>query len=297
MDLTDHDELLRKHREKFNLHREWMKQQQEALRDVSTVAAATSAPPPASTQEVGASPGGVSVSPHRFERSAVTFPPQQRVNAVSNRASYSRDGSFPCGMSPLNVHSRATQWARRKEQKLEEMRTTRVDQELSHCTFTPVVASEAKSTSCADFNGRTEAVGVVGLDNFLRRQENARLIRQEQSRRAGCDGSRWTGRKTVPKEFHLGHRSDRIPSLQQPLRAPFGLGSFDFHSGLAEVFPRKAGARESSPLSERAGNPVAAAGGGTAQMMPPRGTFSEKTSTAVIDVALLTNNRPTTESS
>lgn len=229
---ADHDDILRKHREKFEAHKRWMEEQRESLAMLTP-----------SLQPTAGQPANVVSSDQRSP---------QAEDAVAS-ASYARATG-----SPLNVHARSNQWARRREQKLEEMRQEHSIESVGQCTFKPEISSARRRPIPVDPSA------VSGWDNFLKRQDIARRLEQEKRSRLTFDGSGWRNRTTVPDEFRLGQAPvirSNIKSLELPMKPPVRM---DW----------SAPPRPAASLFEEAEHTAA---------LPPKGIFSSKLTSAVLD--------------
>lgn len=282
----DHDDILKRHRSKFEEHKAWMQQQQDALHQLGSVnpaaRAANGAPP-----SHNASPSASTTTPQRFnqqqqQRSSVMqgqspIPqpavgvswgglqntPQSEQRAKSPSNPYSNRSTS----SPLNVHMRSTQWARRKEQRLSELREMKDVVDVADCTFHPEVHSPNRSGSGSGSARRDRGSDgqIGGLETYLKRQERARQLLREREARQQNTGAGWTGMTTTPEEFTFGYRPNQtIPSLKQPLRAP-GRNVMDAFGAAVDVTPSKFAISEGS--------------------LPPQGMFSSKTSLAITESA------------
>jgi hypothetical protein len=271
---TDHDEVLRKHREKFETHRAWMQQQTDALATMSVPQPSQDA---GSARRQAAEPAYPQPVPQQYRQPSQQRHQQQQQQQQQEYTPYSqhaRDFASPTlgspnsqqqqmrGVaSPLNVHTRSTQWAKRREQKLDELRQEQAAD--GNCTFAPEVHDSIHRK-------RSEQTSVEGFEEFLKRQETARSLRDDKVLKVKCDGSRWTNTVTVPEEFALGTgNTKKVKALQQPLRAPVSQAPHDLHEMLH------------SP------GEAARLGGADAATVPPRGVFSSKSSSAIIDVAVV----------
>eukprot|EP01059_Diplonema_ambulator_P014084 TRINITY_DN24904_c0_g1_i1.p1 TRINITY_DN24904_c0_g1~~TRINITY_DN24904_c0_g1_i1.p1 ORF type:complete len:404 (+),score=84.87 TRINITY_DN24904_c0_g1_i1:37-1248(+) len=181
---------------------------------------------------------------------------------------------------PLRVYDRVSQWARRKEQKLDEERRKNEEKKIAGCPFTPQTRSnkapygwEQKSGSIYGGTGRA-----WGYDEFVERQREARRRANEKREMTKYTGKNWTNEVTVCQEFQLGRRDRSIKSLQKPLSPPTFVPTVSEHHHLAKEV---AGLSEESPLAALQGSGL-----------PQKGLFSERISTAIIDNTML---NPTTE--
>jgi hypothetical protein len=269
--MADHDEILRRQRAKMDEHRAWLAQQQAAIREMGVTALIAPSPTAVKSQSQ-------EQVDHRASYSAASpssgggyrYGGQYDGSAAAGGASPadfsdSRQMTARSIGSPLNVHARSTQWAKRREQKLEELKSVRENENEQDCPFTPEI-HDAHSLSTG--RQHTSAERVRGYGSFLQRQENARVLKEDKILKIKCDGSKWTNAPTVPEEFHLGTRNQRpIKALKQPLRAPSSRTPAALHELLHDP---------TVPTALDAAEAIGA---------PPRGLFSTKTSTAIIDVA------------
>lgn len=150
--------------------------------------------------------------------------------------------------SPLHVYSRSTQWAKRRQQKLLEMRDAVDSKELADCTFKPDTSKirassgapsrlqgsyqptqmsgiENTSYSTHDYSMASAAASVSGWEEFMCRRLRAKQLQDEKKTRLRSDGSGWTGAPTVVEEFSLGvavpgRKLQKV--LKQPVAAPHG---------------------------------------------------------------------------
>eukprot|EP00672_Neobodo_designis_P011132 CAMPEP_0174855458 /NCGR_PEP_ID=MMETSP1114-20130205/33328_1 /TAXON_ID=312471 /ORGANISM="Neobodo designis, Strain CCAP 1951/1" /LENGTH=284 /DNA_ID=CAMNT_0016090199 /DNA_START=36 /DNA_END=890 /DNA_ORIENTATION=+ len=275
--MADHDEILRRQRERMQEHRQWLQQQKDALQGMGT-----GAPAPVPADREAASPASEGRYYHHADPHAAEYDsPQQQQSQQGHYAAAASGQRFGSAMyeesgmdtqrsyarsigSPLNVYARSTQWARRREQKLEELKSLQASVNETHCPFAPET-HDIKYSSPAS---RRRAAKVRGMESFMQRQERARELREDKILKIKCDGSKWTNSVTVPEEFELGNRRARpIPSLSQPLKAP----STSTPQQLHEL------------LHDRTA--VGDARDHMAASVVPRGAFSSKASTAIIDVA------------
>lgn len=278
--MDEHDEVLRKHREKFQQHRSWMEQQSSALRDMQpgrsadgaspTSAAAhtphsLSSPPPA-VQHQQPSPARQQYSARR-QSSAPGFADSARsMDRSGSRAFSSRSTG-----DPLNVHARSTQWAKRREQKIDELKLEHEVSVENDCPFRP----EIHPVSPVERTSPEASSPVRGYENFVARQDKARAIRAAKVLKVQCDGSKWINAVTVPEEFSLGVAARRpIGALKQPISAPTTRTVADLHDMLHD--DRMGTSRDGS--LDRATPAVA-----------PRGAFSIHSSSAIIDMATHTD--------
>lgn len=149
--------------------------------------------------------------------------------------------------SPLHVYSRATQWQKRKQQKLLEMREEVERRELSACTFKPDRVRVRSSSGATSFHAGNDSyrsssgcgygygardpafaapvsvADVSGWEEFMCRKLRAKQLLDEKKSRLQSDGSKWTGQSTVIEEFNLGQpaagrRLQKV--LKPPVAAP-----------------------------------------------------------------------------
>eukprot|EP01065_Artemidia_motanka_P011468 TRINITY_DN16178_c0_g1_i1.p1 TRINITY_DN16178_c0_g1~~TRINITY_DN16178_c0_g1_i1.p1 ORF type:complete len:390 (+),score=145.16 TRINITY_DN16178_c0_g1_i1:66-1235(+) len=303
--LVRHEEVLRQYREKFEEHKVWLqgqpkRQGESPVADARPAAAAAhpraappvfTAPPQATPQQVRAAaapsypqeddrpqqqqraaqrePVRQPPPPDRRERSEVQpFRPAQRVTG-----------------HPLRVYDRVTQWQRRREQNLNELRQQREQQELTSCTFNPTtrttaVHSRPKGRMPWDHDPSSTFYGhdgkAWGYHDFVERQREARRRSKEGSDGAFCTGRNWRNEITVPQEFQLGRRDRSIKSLQKPLSPPTCVPSVGEHHHLAKEI---AALPKDSPLRQ-----LQEQGGAT--WLPRAGLFSERISAKIIDYAM-----------
>jgi hypothetical protein len=146
-----------------------------------------------------------------------TFAPATNKNTL---VSTSRLGGG--GVGGGSVVDRSHQWILRRKMKLEEQRKALEEKDLVDCTFEPAVHRDPAPRTTAGENVDSGIYGgdgaVWGAPEFIRRQQEARLRREESSMRATTPTSSWSPRVTVPKEFKLGRREGVTPvrSLQKP---------------------------------------------------------------------------------
>jgi hypothetical protein len=272
------DEVLARHRKKYEADREWIQQQTELLRQLrpGTAAAPASHPPPSI---YGAAASNSSPTPRPAAvRSARDHQQQQQFLAPGQ--GYRAASGYRVAGSALTVHTRASQWQKRRSQKLEELRQQQLEQDFVECTFHPAIAATDSSSAnggsarrsrlggSPDFNseGRvTEPAAISGLEDFLQRQERARQLVLEKAERLRCDGSKWRLEATQPEPFKLGVRvagGPRIRSLAPPA---------DASASYAELQPRGGGAllqsSHSPPRSSAQTSPLD-------QCSIPQGAFS-----------------------
>lgn len=264
--MADHDEILRRQREKMEEHRRWLAQQQSALRDINAATSPqqydkpipTHVSPLAVSHAAAAAPQQNlspyqtgATTPNRVHRSVRSAPSQEQEDYLVIPRTPG---------SPLNVHARSTQWARRKEQRLEELKAFRESENEQHCPFSPGVHD-------IRYNNKKE-VRVHGYEGYMERQKHARELKQNKVLKLKCDGSKWTGEVTVPEEFQLGVRnsSGTISSLKQPIKPPSSKMPQELHHLLHDP---------TVPTSFDAG----------AGVIPPKGMFSVRTSSGIIDAA------------
>eukprot|EP01064_Diplonema_japonicum_P030469 TRINITY_DN5190_c0_g2_i1.p1 TRINITY_DN5190_c0_g2~~TRINITY_DN5190_c0_g2_i1.p1 ORF type:complete len:404 (+),score=74.07 TRINITY_DN5190_c0_g2_i1:81-1292(+) len=183
--------------------------------------------------------------------------------------------NIPKTAHPLKVYDRVSQWARRREQKLDEERKKNEEKKVEGCPFTPQTRSskvpyswEQKSGSIYGGTGRA-----WGYDEFVERQREARRRSNEKRENGKYTGKNWTNEVTVCQEFQLGRRDRSIKALQKPLSPPSFVPTVSEHHHLA---------KEVTSLSEE--SPLALLQGGG---LPQRGLFSERISTAIIDNTML----------
>ena len=274
--MADHDEILRRQRERMQEHRDWLQQQKEALHGMGN------APPPATAVSPSSAPAADQYDRYEQPRQQhqqhyedprqYDSPVNQHSAASGQRfgnAYYDSPGetqrSFARSVgSPLNVYARSTQWARRKEQKLEELKSLQASVNEHDCPFAP----ETHDIKYNSPTARRRAAHVRGVDSFMDRQTRARELRENKILKIKCDGSKWTNAVTVPEEFALGNRRPTaIPSLAQPLKAPSTATPQQLH----EMLHDRSGAHDARDAM--------------ASAVVPRGAFSSKASTAIIDVA------------
>lgn len=279
--MADHDELLRKHREKFESHKLWMEQQQQLLRECnvgSPSPVAQVAPPgfggydaDAAATTAGGTRGAHGSSwGHGQHQHGATTPGSRRAASGASAGGggvfspYRYNAPYVPG-SPLTVHTRATQWVKRREQKLEELRRESLANADVACPFRPDVASSrGGSSERGGSAARDRAPPPPGFEDFLRRQAAARELKAEQARRGQCSGAGWKNEVTVPEEFDLGRRPyDQIEALKKPIRAPV--------VSAADALCVDEVRRRAGPVDFFASANV------------PRGTFSSLTSTSIID--------------
>lgn len=142
---------------------------------------------------------------------------------------------------------------------MEELKANRESENSHHCPFTPDVHDIL-------YNPNKE-VRVKGVDGFMQRQEQARLRKEDKVLKLKCDGSKWTGELTVPEEFQLGVRNQpTIKALKQPIKAP------------SSKMPQELRALLHDPT-------IPSAFDSGAGKIPPKGMFSVKTSSGIIEVA------------
>lgn len=309
--MDTHDDLLRQHQQKMEMHRRWMQEQHQALRSgglthsLSAVPAtetarseaqfsssmyasakstiggsspAPYAPTPAMATHMKSTPRGSQV-PHHVSSGSTPRSPQTR--GVGGAEGYplqpfsvvrrTPPGEQPPrdimaddfehfvtvnSGSPIAVFMRGTQWAKRREQRLEEQRVARERDELADCTFSPTYESARRAGRGADpsrleeapqydANGaspdrgsnfsasRRSAAGggggavpitdvAAGIQEHLERQQKARQLVKEKEERLFSAGTKWTPVPTLVEPFHLGQRVDvgTIRALHQPIQAP-----------------------------------------------------------------------------
>ena len=224
----NHDEILERHRSKFDSHRQWMEQNLRELSSSNTTPR-SARPVPQSTNfpnaarelpqvQDGAVPVVTGTSWGNHSPPHVP-PPAAQSPIRSNAASVA---SFYTPGSPLHVYSRASQWQRRRQQKLAEKQHEHLQEELSECTFQPEIYTHMAVDGGLSSTANTEVV--FGWRDFVLRQEKGRARRQEikDKERGACH--RWTGERTVPVEFHLGRRQavDPISALHPPVALKTG---------------------------------------------------------------------------
>jgi hypothetical protein len=278
--MESHEDILRRHREKFEAHRQWMAEQQQELRDLNigaTPRSSTVGTPHSSRPQFRADvPSAVSASSAVAARGTSWSQSQQYVVPGTGPTASTAGGSPRVGInsarsqqrplvtgSPLSVHSRSTQWAKRKNQRLEEKRRQAKDVTNDECTFWPQTHRSPSETLSAD---DTNPIYVKGYEEYLARQELSRAYEAERKRRLQTDGTKWRNEVTVPKEFKLGSRQpEKLTSLRRPIRAPLRHGVNDAH----EAVSNEAQMPRFDPFSEA--------------RIPMKGAFSERTSVAIID--------------
>eukprot|EP00756_Hemistasia_phaeocysticola_P015960 Hpha_TRINITY_DN15445_c0_g5::TRINITY_DN15445_c0_g5_i1::g.175084::m.175084 len=225
------------------------------------------------------------------QREAAAAAAQQQSREQSQQQYFRRANPKVKG-HPLRVYDRVTQWQRRREQHLSEMRQQREQQELTSCTFTPTTRANAQRSTAAapsrtawDATPSSNIYGgdgkAWGFHEFVERQREARRRSKEGSDTAFCTGKKWKNEITVPQEFNLGRRDRAIRSLQKPLSPPACVASVHEHHHLAQEI--SAGLPKDSPLQQMQEQ---AQGG----YLPRSGLFSERISAKIIDHAMMSQN-------
>ena len=236
------DEVLARHRQKYEADRQWIQQQTELLRQLQ---------PAAQQQQQHATTGGTtggnptprsagarSRGGYATSQSPLPVAAQQSSSNSSHPAASSYRAAagptYRVSGSALTVHTRASQWQKRRSQKLDELRQQHLEQELAECTFRPVTVGDGSSQQGSarrdrgspeggpytSSTGGIEPSAISGLDEFLQRQDKARQLVQEKLDRLRCDGSKWRPEMTQPEPFQLGVRiagGPRIRALVPPL--------------------------------------------------------------------------------
>lgn len=113
-----------------------------------------------------------------------------------------------------DIAQRCDAWMHRRDALLRREREEAVARELDECTFHPALDATAGGSSLAlnDFGWRPFAVGV---DDFVARQRDARAAKEKAAAPAACN---YTGRPTVPVEFHFDtHERGAIRALKRPI--------------------------------------------------------------------------------
>lgn len=398
----DHDTILQRHRSKFDAHRDWLKQQQEAIRSEGPSGANTARtigstprstvdaqqnnpnfahpppthrtsippqdiPPPTASRPAPYSQGqrveqtaaaaqwvdaglhnGYAPSPPpdndvgaydqfsmpqqsqaRQEDAPPTYhysspPPQQQAQPQYQPQYDTRsNGSYPSteallNGNPLNVHSRASLWSKKRQQKLLEMRQKVINKELENCSFTPSVRHgpfspggrrmtsdgfQLNSPFARGLDQSSAVEAVSGFEGFIQRKQRARDQEREKAQRLQSDGRNWKRESTVVQEFNLAcynnvHCDKKLRQvLKQPVAAPKkGVNTYD---GL-----KSPGVLLSSgiymPQGGFSGGHLAAhnnsAGRATSQTvappaLPPKGTFSTMGSSEIVEMVTEANSR------
>lgn len=314
--LARHDKVLQDYRSRFEEHKQWLYSTVNS--SGSPVGGEPSADlvspgrPLAGATHTPAQPSHAARSEHRDpspERSYLqedermrqqSAAAQQREAAAAaaqvqsheqSQQAYFRRANPKVKGHPLRVYDRVTQWQRRREQHLSEMRQQREQQELTSCTFTPTVRNASSSSqrgggqrssvwesapSSNIYGGDGKA---WGFHEFVERQREARRRSKEGNDTAFCTGKKWKNEITVPQEFNLGRRDRAIRSLQKPLSPPACVASVHEHHHLAQEI--SAGLPKDSPLQQ-----LQDQGGG----LPRSGLFSERISAKIIDHAMMSQS-------
>eukprot|EP01062_Namystynia_karyoxenos_P066354 TRINITY_DN60306_c0_g1_i1.p1 TRINITY_DN60306_c0_g1~~TRINITY_DN60306_c0_g1_i1.p1 ORF type:complete len:420 (+),score=144.47 TRINITY_DN60306_c0_g1_i1:109-1260(+) len=298
--LAKHDEVLRSYREKFEEHKSWLQAQTGQAGGGSP--SGMGSPPPAGPSHAQPAPGPAMLplqvpapsaaraqlhaDPAPRAASAAAAPgPTSAAAAVRERAGAQpfRPAAQRVAGHPLRVYDRVTQWQRRREQRLHELRQRRENQELTDCTFVPTTRSpqqQQPSRMAWDPNPGATIYGgdgkAWGFHEFVERQREARRRSKEGNDGAFCTGKGWKNEITVPQEFQLGRRDRSIKALQKPLSPPTCVPSVGEHHHLAKEL---AALPKDSPLH------VLQEKGATG-WLPRAGLFSERISAKIIDYAM-----------
>jgi hypothetical protein len=131
-----------------------------------------------------------------------------------------------------DVVDRLENWAKRRDDKIAKEREIKDSKETEDCTFTPQVDSNSVAIVDGSFSPRSTGSGsgsvaaskslneddVPGLEDFLRRQEKARILREQSKHVPHASGENWTPDSTIPEEPKFSQRRDRnkIRALRQP---------------------------------------------------------------------------------
>lgn len=82
------------------------------------------------------------------------------------------EGKILSERNPLEVYKRNDDWQQKKEQKKQALQEVKLEKDLAHCTFKPVVNKNAETLSKGkDFNVTNQ----LGVEKYLERQQLARL--------------------------------------------------------------------------------------------------------------------------
>jgi hypothetical protein len=181
--------------------------------------------------------------------------------------------------SPIAVFMRGSQWAKRREQRLEEQRLAKEKDQLADCTFSPCCDPIAPRQQQRDeepspdrgsqysVSRRSHGNNVItdlapGIHEHIERQHKARLIVREREERLMSAGTKWTPEPTQVEPFHLGQRiqSGSIKALHQPIQAP--------HRSLLEL------GNVYQPFTTSVSGSPQRGGGDSGDGVPPPGHFS-----------------------
>ncbi|KAL3931024.1 MAG: hypothetical protein SGPRY_001293 [Prymnesium sp.] len=121
-----------------------------------------------------------------------------------------REGGGMAESGAVDVADRCCAWAMRRDAELRRERDQRVANEFEECTFQPKMCA-GRSSVCND-GFRPFAIGV---DEFVSRYRKAKEDRERAATPPACS---WTGRTTVPVEFHFNtNERGAIRSLCRPV--------------------------------------------------------------------------------
>lgn len=143
----------------------------------------------------------------------------EECNFTPNASSVRHSHESTIHERPEDFADRENLWVLHRERTLEQLKNDLEQQSLEECTFHPVVHDEVPLVSSSVPNA-------VGFEQHLKRQQEARLRRAEDERRATTPAARSRSGPTIPKPFLLGpererrrlaKESDSITALRPPL--------------------------------------------------------------------------------
>eukprot|EP00762_Andalucia_godoyi_P006094 ANDGO_00364.mRNA.1 hypothetical protein len=167
--------------------------------------------------------------------SECTFRPQRVSTTSENRLHHEE---YDVDLGDADVVERLSVWAKRKDERIHKEREAKDAREVQECTFQPMTPSLPSSSApgANDNSGYSSPSSsrslneddVPGLEDFLRRQEKARVLREQSKVVPHASGENWTPELTVPVEPRLSSRSrsrgqtssspsPSIRSLQKPV--------------------------------------------------------------------------------
>jgi hypothetical protein len=120
---------------------------------------------------------------------------------------------------------RCKNWEDKRKAKISRERAFVEKKDLEECTFRPWVNTEfrinetsSRHNRSADFSYLDGIEDPLGFDEFVQRQREARILKEQRKSEVFSTDEKWKNEITIPKEFNLGtKRPGAIKSLKKPL--------------------------------------------------------------------------------